>query len=79
MLTEEQKRELEWLYNGYSFNKGYALKYEKEEWRAKEWTAKMMALRSAVWIFGYTFKDKKMKEEYGIEYPSYRLEEIKEE
>ena len=76
MLTEEQKRGLEWLYNGYSFNKGYALKYKKEEWGAKEWTAKMMALRSAVSILGYMFTDKKINEEYGIVYPSYRLKEI---
>lgn len=75
MLTEEQKRELEWLYNGYSFNKGYELKYKKGE-NAKEWTAKMMALRSAVSILGYMFTDKKIKEEYRIVYPSYRLEEI---
>ena len=55
MLTEKQRKELEGLYNGYSFNRGYALKQEKEEWRAKEWTAKMVALRSAVWIFEYIY------------------------
>ena len=76
MLTEEQKRELEWLYNGYSFNKGYKLKCKKKEY-AKEWSAKMMALRSAVSIFGYKFMFKKIKEEYGIVYPSYTLEEIR--
>ena len=73
MLTEDQKRGLEWLYNGYSFNKGYALKSKKEEW-----SDKMMALRSAVSILGYKFEHKSIVNEYGVEYQKYELLEINE-
>ena len=71
MLTEEQKKGLEWLYNGYSFNEGYALRFEKEEW-----SDKMMALRSAASILGYKFEPKGILNEYGVEYPKYELVEI---
>ena len=63
MLTEEQKRGFEWLYNG------CALKSKKE------WRDKMMALRSAVSILGCKFVEKKIEEAYGVKYTSYRLEE----
>ena len=75
-MTEEQKRGLEWLYNGYSFNKGYASKAKKEELSAKEWSAKMMALRSAVSIFWYEFVPDCISKQYGIEYTEYELVEI---
>lgn len=71
MLTEEQKRGLEWLYNGYSFNKGYALRFGKEEW-----SDKMMALRDAVSILGYKFEPKGILNEYEVEYSKYELVEI---
>lgn len=71
MLTEEHKRGLEWLYNGYSFNKRYASKFKTEEW-----SAKMMALRCAVSILGYKFKIDCTAKLDGIEYIEYKLVEI---
>ena len=74
MLTEDQKRGLEWLYNSYSFDKGYALKFLKS--KEEEWSNKMMALRGAVSILGYKFEPKGIVNEYGVEYPKYELVEI---
>ena len=71
MLTEEQKRGLEWLYNGYSFNEQYALRFEKDEWRAK-----MIAFRSIVSTLGYRILVDKMEESDGVKYQSYRLEKV---
>ena len=71
MLTEEEKRRLEWLYNGYSFNKEYALKFKIEEW-----SDKMMALRSALSILGYEFKPDCRAKLDEIEYTEYNLVKI---
>ena len=70
MLTEEQKRGLEGLYDSYSLHKVYDSKFEEK------YDDKMMALRIAVIILGYRFMFNHMEEEYGVEYPAYRLEEI---
>ena len=67
MLTEEQKLGLEGLYDSYSLHKVYDSKFEEK------YDDKMMALRIAVIILGYRFIFNHMKEEYGVEYPSYRL------
>ena len=71
MLTKEQKRGLEWLYNGYSFNEQYALRFGKDEW-----SDKMEALRNTASILGYKFEPKGIVNEYGVEYPKYELMEI---
>ena len=71
MLTEEQKRGLEWLYNGYSFNEQYALRFEKDEW-----SDKMEALRSAVSILGYEFEPDCRAKSDEIEYTEYNLVKI---
>lgn len=72
MLTPKEKRELEEFFNVYSFNKEY-----NSEWKA-EYNFKMFALKDAVKILGYKFVFNEMKKDFGIEYSSYRLEEINE-
>ena len=71
MLTKEQKRKLEWLYNGYSFNKEYALKFKTEEW-----SDKMEALEIAVSILGYEFEPDCRAKSDGIEDTEYNLVKI---
>ena len=70
MLTEEQKREFERLFNLYSrwteFSLGCRTEYHN----------KMLAFRKAVDILGYEFVPNGMKEEDGVEYLSYKLKEI---
>ena len=73
MLTEEQKKGLELLYNGYSFNEQYALRFGKDEW-----SDKMEALRSAVSILGYKFEPDCRAKKDGIEYTEYDIVKINE-
>ena len=73
MLTEEQKREFERIFNFYSFQKEY-----ESEFRA-EWSAKMWGLITAVSIIGYKFMSDSIKEERnGVKLYSYKLEKIRE-
>lgn len=69
MLTEEQKTEFERIFNLYSFSK------EIRGFRT-EYSDKMCAFQLAVDILGYEFVPNGMKEEQGIEYSSYILEEL---
>ena len=71
MLTEEQKREFERIFNFYSLQKEY-----DSECRA-EWSDKMWAFRTAVSILSYKFTFDKFEEKNGVEYSSYILEEIR--
>ena len=71
MLTEEQKREFERIFNFYSLQKEY-----DSECRA-EWSDKMWAFRTAVSILFYKFTFDKFEEKNGVEYSSYILEEIR--
>ena len=71
MLTEEQKREFERIFNFYSLQKEY-----DSECRA-EWSNKMWAFRTAVSILFYKFTFDKFEEKNGVEYSSYILEEIR--
>ena len=71
MLTEEQKREFERIFNFYSLQKEY-----DSECRA-EWSDKMWAFRTAVSILLYKFTFDKFKEKNGVKYSSYILEEIR--
>lgn len=70
MLTRKQKREFERLFNLYSrwteFSSGCRTEYHN----------KMLAFGKAVDILGYEFVPNGMKEEDGVEYLSYKLEEI---
>ena len=71
MLTEEQKREFENVFNFYSFQREY-----ESEFRA-EWDNKMWAFRTAVSILSYKFTFDKFEEKNGVESSSYILEEIR--
>ena len=71
MLTEEQKREFENVFNFYSFQREY-----ESEFRA-EWDNKMWAFRTAVSILLYKFTFDKFEEKNGVEYSSYILEKIR--
>ena len=71
MLTEEQKREFENVFNFYSFQREY-----ESEFRA-EWDNKMWAFDTAVSILGYKFMSNKTEEGFGVTYTSYTLEEIR--
>ena len=70
MLTEEQKREFERIFNFYSLQKEY-----DSECRA-EWSDKMWAFITAVSIFGYKFKHNRIAKSDGIEYIEYVLVKI---
>ena len=70
MLTEEQKRDLENLFNYYSWERK-----RNSEIKA-EWRAKMIAFRSIVSTLGYRILVDKMEESDGVKYQSYRLEKI---
>lgn len=70
MLTEEQKKELERMFNLYSLTKEFYSMFRTE------YSNKMTAFQSAVYILGYVFVPNKMEEKNGVEYASYRLEEI---
>lgn len=70
MLTEEQKREFENVFNFYSFQREY-----ESEFRA-EWDNKMWAFDTAVSILGYKFKHNCIAKSDGIEYIEYVLVKI---
>ena len=70
MLTEEQKREFERIFNFYSLQKEY-----DSECRA-EWSDKMWAFITAVSILGYKFKHNRVAKSDGIEYIEYNLVKI---
>ena len=70
MLTEEQKREFENVFNFYYFQREY-----ESEFRA-EWDNKMWAFDTAVSILGYKFEYDNMEENNGVAYFSYKLVEI---
>ena len=84
MLTEEQKREFERIFNFYSLQKEqmeslYNLN-ERTYWLCKderEWTlGAMKALREVAEIFGYKFESKGVEIVNGLTCSVYRLEEI---
>ena len=70
MLTEEQKREFENVFNFYSVGKEY------DSTSRVEFNAKMWALQDAVRIFGYQFEFKMKEGIDGIECGFYRLVKI---
>ena len=70
MLTENQKREFEGLFNFYSLQR----EYDSE--LITEWSAKMWAFKTAVSILGYEFEYDHMEENNGVAYFSYKLVEI---
>ena len=67
MLTEEQKREFEDVFNFYSFQRE-----NESEFRA-EWDNKMWAFDTAVSILGYKFEPVCMVKLNEIEYTKYNL------
>ena len=67
MLTEEQKREYENVFNFYSFQREY-----ESEFRA-EWDNKMWAFDTAVSILGYKFEPNCRVKSDGIECTEYNL------
>ena len=67
MLTEEQKREFENVFNFYSFQREY-----ESEFRT-EWDNKMWAFDTAVSILGYKFEPYRMVKTDGIESTEYNL------
>ena len=67
MLTEEQKREFENVFNFYSFQREY-----ESEFRA-EWDNKMWAFDTAVSILGYKFEPNCRVKSDGIECIEYNL------
>ena len=67
MLTEEQKREFENVFNFYSFQREY-----ESEFRA-EWDNKMWAFDTAVSILGYKFEPNCRVKSDGIECTEYNL------
>ena len=71
MLTEEQKREFERIFNFYSLQR----EYDSE--LIAEWSAKMWAFRTAVSILGYEFEYDHIEENNGVAYFSYKLVEIR--
>lgn len=71
MLTEEQKREFENVFNFYSFQREY-----ESEFRA-EWDNKMWAFDTAVSILGYKFEPDCRKKSDGIECTEYNLVRIR--
>ena len=76
MLTEEQKREFERMFNYYSLQK--SCDFNDDESRV-EWDIKMMAFRIAVSILGYEFVFDSIKEEpNGVKWYSSKLEKIRE-
>ena len=70
MLTEEQKREFENVFNFYSWER------ERNSEFKSEWRAKMIAFRSIVSTLGYRILVDKMEESDGVKYQSYRLEKV---
>ena len=70
MLTEEQKREFENLFNFYSLRKEFDSKSRTEM------ITKMASLKSAVSILGYRFMADKTEEGFGVTYTCYTLQEI---
>ena len=73
MLTEEQKKELERMFNLYS------RWTESISGCGTEYHNKMLAFGKAVDILGYEFVPNGMKEEDGVKYQSYRLEKMENE
>ena len=73
-MTEEQKRELESLFNYYSYHKALnnKLGYEEDE---KKNNARMWALRHTFKILGYAFRFEKTETENNIEYDVWKLVE----
>ena len=73
-MTEEQKRELEYQFNYYSFHRemNYKLGY-KEDSEKNE--AKMLALRNALKVLGYAFRFEDSEIKNNIEYGIYRIVE----
>ena len=67
MLTEEQKREFENVFNFYSFQREY-----ESEFRA-EWDNKMWAFDTEVSILGYKFEPNCRVKSDGIECTEYNL------
>ena len=67
MLTEEQKREFERIFNFYSLQKEY-----DSECRA-EWSDKMWAFITAVSILGYKFEPYRRVKTDGVESTEYNL------
>ena len=71
-MSEEQVKELETLFNYYSFNKAYSEKIGDLE-EAKINLAKMWALRAVFDTLGYKAPWEKTDEKDGIEYDYYKL------